>query len=214
MDNRRKILVVDDELINIQVISAALKAEYDIFTALSGHDAVSRLKEHKPDLILLDVMMPELSGFDVCSIIKSDASFADIPVIFLTALDTDEGEVRGFELGGIDYLTKPINFELLKVRVRNHIALKERNDLVKEQRDLLASQKEELEAALNRVKQLEGIIPICMYCKKIRDDKDVWNQLEKYITEHSEAIFSHGICPHCAEEQLEKIKTFRADHAK
>ena len=214
MDKRFKILVVDDDLINMQVISAALKDKYDILTALNGHDAISRLKEHKPDLILLDVMMPELSGFDLCSIIKSDTAFADIPVIFLTALDTNEGELRGLELGGIDYIAKPFNLSLLRLRVSNHIALKERNDTVKEQRDLLARRNEELAAALARIRTLEGIIPICMYCKKIRDDKDVWNQLEQYISDHSEARFSHGICPHCAVEQLKILEDFSAKHAK
>jgi PleD family two-component response regulator len=205
MNKRYKILAVDDEPINIQLMNAALKGEYDVFTALNGFDAITQLKEHMPDLILLDVMMPDMNGFDVCNNIKADASFADIPVIFLTALEPHDGELRGLEIGGIDYLTKPVNFELLKLRVRNHIALKQRNDLVREQRDLLAVQKEKLEASLARVKQLEGIIPICMYCKKIRDDKNTWNKLEKYISEHSEAKFSHGICPHCVEEQMEII---------
>lgn len=209
MTKRFKILVVDDEFINIQLMSAALKDEYEVLTALNGFNAISRLKEHKPDLIMLDVMMPDLNGFDVCSIIKSDPAFADIPVIFLTALDTDDEELHGLELGGIDYLTKPVNFALLKQRVRNHLALKERNELVREQRDQLALKNKELEAALGRVKQLEGIIPICMHCKKIRDDQNSWNQLEQYISTHSEAKFSHGICPQCLEEQmkiLEKVK--------
>ena len=145
MNKRFKILAVDDDPVNIQVMTSALIDEYDVITALSGHDAISQIKMHIPDLIILDVMMPDLSGFEVCSIIKSYQAYADIPVIFLTALDTIDGELRGLELGAIDYLTKPINFTLLKLRVHNHIALKERNKLVKEQRDLLESQKEELE---------------------------------------------------------------------
>lgn len=209
MNKRFRILVVDDEPLNIQIMTAALKDEYEVLTALNGFNAVSQLKEHKPDIILLDVMMPDLSGFDVCSIIKSDPAFADIPVIFLTALDTDDEELHGLELGGIDYLTKPVNFALVKQRVRNHLALKERNELVKEQRDLLVRQKEELEAALGRVKQLEGIIPICMHCKKIRDDQNSWNQLEQYISTHSEAKFSHGICPQCFEEQMEVLEKIK-----
>jgi response regulator RpfG family c-di-GMP phosphodiesterase len=207
MDKRSRILAVDDDPVNTQVITSALKDEYDILTAFNGYDAISLLKEHKPDLILLDVMMPGMSGFDVCSTIKSDAAFADIPVIFLTAMDTHDGELQGLEVGGIDYLGKPVNLALLKLRVRNHLLLKERNDLLKEQRDMLARQKEELEAALARVKQLEGIIPICMYCKKIRDDQQSWHQLEKYISEHSEALFSHGACPDCFEKQMKMIKT-------
>ena len=209
MNKRFKILVVDDEFINIHLMSAALRDEYDIFTALNGYSAISLLKEHKPDLVLLDVMMPDLSGFDVCSIIKSDPAFADIPVIFLTALDTDDEELHGLELGGIDYLTKPVNFALLKQRVRNHLTLKERNELVSEQRDQLLRKNEELEAALAQVKQLEGIIPICMHCKKIRDDQNSWNQLEQYISTHSEARFSHGICPQCLEEQIEILNNMK-----
>ncbi|NTW98556.1 MAG: response regulator [Geobacteraceae bacterium] len=205
MAERFSILVVDDEPVNIQLISSALKGEYVILTALNGHDAISQLKEHTPDLILLDVMMPDINGFDVCKIIKANPSFIDIPVIFLTAMDTEEGAHQGLDIGGTDYLTKPVNLDLLKLRVRNHIESKERNDLVKEQRNLLARQKEELEAVLARVKQLEGIIPICSYCKKIRDDQSSWHQLEQYISDHSEALFSHAICPHCFEEQMKNI---------
>jgi len=206
MNKRFRILVVDDEPVNIQLISSVLKDEFDILTALNGHDAISHTKEYKPDLILLDVMMPDINGFDVCKIIKANSSFVDIPVIFLTALDTQEGALQGLELGGIDYLSKPVNLALLRLRVRNHIEAKERNDLVKEQRDQLARQKEELEAALSQVKQLEGIIPICTYCKKIRDDQKSWHQLETYISQHSEAVFSHGACPECLAEQLKIIE--------
>ncbi|MEI8243682.1 MAG: response regulator, partial [bacterium] len=164
-------------------------------TATSGREAIELLKQYKPDLILLDVLMPDLDGFEVCRMIKADAAYAGMPVIFLTALDTQAGEMQGLELGGIDYVAKPFNFPLLKLRVRNHL-------LLKEQRDLLASQKAALEAALARVKQLEGIIPICAYCKKIRDDKQSWHQLEIYISDHSEALFSHGACPDCLKEQM------------
>lgn len=199
MSKRFSILVVDDDPINVQTLVGALENKYDCLSALDGHDAISQLKNHKVDLIFLDVMMPGLSGYDVCQIIKSDKLLADIPVVFVTALDTDEGSLQGLELGAIDYLTKPVNLDLLKLRVRNHLAMKE-------QRDLLAEQKEKLEVALAQVKQLEGIIPICSYCKKIRDDQNSWHQLEAYISNHSEALFSHGICPTCVEEQMEKVK--------
>lgn len=106
---KRSVLVVDDTPINIKIITAALKDEFTIFSALNGHDAIGLLKEHRPDLILLDVMMPGIDGFDVCKLIKADEQYADIPVIFLTAMDGQEGTFRGLELGGIDYLTKPVN---------------------------------------------------------------------------------------------------------
>ena len=144
MKKRFKILVVDDDPANVQAVASVLLNHYDVITALDGYVAISLIKEDIPDLILLDVMMPGLSGFDVCSIIKSDEAFVDIPVIFLTALDTFDGELRGLEQGAADYLSKPINFSLLKLRIRNHLALKERNELVKEQRNLLESQRAEL----------------------------------------------------------------------
>ncbi|MBE0505007.1 MAG: response regulator, partial [Desulfuromonadales bacterium] len=151
MDKRFKILVVDDDAINVQLILATLKNEYDVFTALNGYAAIALLADHPIDLILLDVMMPDLDGFEVCSIIKAEERYADIPVIFLTALDTQDGALRGLDTGGIDYLTKPVNFDLLKLRVRNHLALKERNALVKEQRALLARQKKEYQTLFHEM---------------------------------------------------------------
>ena len=115
MDKRFRILVVDDETVNIKVISSAFQGEYDVLTALNGHDAISQLKEIKPDLILLDVMMPDVNGFDVCKIIKANPLYADIPVIFLTAMNTHEGAHQGLAFGGIDYLAKPVaNTELIR----------------------------------------------------------------------------------------------------
>ncbi|MEI6828101.1 MAG: PAS domain S-box protein, partial [Desulfuromonadales bacterium] len=145
MDRRFRILVVDDEYVNTQLIKSVLGEEYDILTALNGHEAIDLIEQYKPDLILLDVMMPDITGFEVCKIIKADERFADIPVIFLTALDSQNGQLQGLEVGGIDYLTKPINFALLKLRVRNHLAMKEQWDqlvLQKEKLDLMLAEQE------------------------------------------------------------------------
>ncbi len=158
MATRFSILVVDDEPINIKVMLSALGDEYDIIPALNGFDAITLLREHPVDLILLDVLMPEISGFDVCTMIKSDEAFIDIPVIFLTAFDTEEGELRGLVLGGIDYLTKPINYDLLRQRIRNHVVLKAKNDLMKLQVDQLARQKEELAQMVAEQKQLNKLL--------------------------------------------------------
>ena len=205
MDKRSTILIVDDEPINIQILNGALKSEYDIIKAYNGCDAIAMVKEHHPDLVIMDVMMPCLDGFEACRVIKSDEEFDDISVIFLTGMDTPEGEMKGLGLGGIDYLAKPVNIDLLKLRVRNHIELKNRSDLVKEQRNLLVLQKEELEAAFDRIKKLEGIIPICMHCKSIRNDSDSWQKLESYFSEHTDALFSHGICPTCLEKHYPDV---------
>jgi DNA-binding response OmpR family regulator len=202
---KNKILLVDDEPVNIQLLKGALSGDYEIFSSLNGFNAIDQIKSLMPDLILLDVMMPEMNGFDVCRVLKSDEACSAIPVIFLTAMDTIDGEAQGLGAGGIDFLTKPVNLNLLKLRIRNHLELKHRNDVIREQRDLLARQKEELEAACGRIKRLEGIIPICMHCKSIRIDRDSWQRLEQYITEHSDALFSHGICPDCIAKYYPEI---------
>ena len=146
MDKRNCILVVDDEYINIQVIVSVFKGTYDILTALNGREAVALLNEHTPDLILLDVMMPDINGFDVCKIIKANPALIDIPIIFLTAMDAHEELSRGLIQGGLTFWRNRRIWLCSKLRVRNHYGSKERNDLVKKQRDLLARQKEELQA--------------------------------------------------------------------
>ncbi len=204
-EDKFHILIVDDELINVQVLMAALKGEYDITYALGGHAALGMLHERKPDLILLDVMMPDLNGFEVCRILKGDEAYAHIPVIFLTALNSIDNEKEGLKAGAIDYLTKPVNIDLVRLRVRNHITLVKSTGIIRQQRDLLIRQKEELEASMARIRQLEGIIPICMYCKQIRDSGNVWHQLESYIAHHSDAVFSHGVCPVCYEKEMRHV---------
>jgi DNA-binding response OmpR family regulator len=206
MSTRAQILVVDDEPINIRLIETTLRSEYDIISATNGFDAIRLAKDQPPDLIILDFMMPDLSGFDVCRVLKSEADFAEIPVIFLTGMDSADAESEGLKVGGIDYLTKPVNLDLLRLRVRNHILSKERNDLVRQQRDLLTRQNEELEEALSRIRRLEGVIPICMHCKSIRRDDTSWQQLENYISDHTDALFSHGICPSCLAEHYPDVK--------
>ena len=109
-------------------------------------------------------------------------------------------ESQGLSIGAVDYIIKPINPDIVMLRVKNHLELKFQRDQLKEQRDTLERQRNELEETLRRIKRLEGIIPICMYCKKIRDEKASWEQMEKYISEHSDAMFSHGICPECYED--------------
>ena len=194
------ILIVDDEPLNVKFLEATLQKHYAVVSALNGPDAIRQLREETPDLILLDVVMPGMNGFEVARTIKAEGKYSDVPIIFLTVMDTFEAEAQGFESGGIDYLTKPFNLRLLKLRVHNHLELKGKNDLIREQRDLVTRQKEELEASLARIKRLEGIISICMHCKNIRSDDASWQRIENYITEHSDAQFSHCICPSCHEQ--------------
>jgi CheY-like chemotaxis protein len=122
---RAKILVVDDTEVNIDILAEFLGGEYDIDTAASGPQALQKAATSPPDLILLDVMMPGMDGFEVCAKLKADEQTADIPIIFITALDDVAAETRGLALGAIDFITKPFNPAVVRARVANHLALRE-----------------------------------------------------------------------------------------
>ena len=128
MSARATVLIVDDEVSNIEIMNAVLEDYYEISFATSGEQALDVARSVLPDLILLDVMMPGLDGYEVCSRLKSDRLLADVPVIFTTGLDDQDAEVRGLSLGAIDYVTKPINPIVLRARVSNHIELKRLRD--------------------------------------------------------------------------------------
>lgn len=195
-----KVLIVDDETTNVRVLDMTLKDDYETIVAYNGNDAIRLVKEQKPDLVLLDVMMAEMNGFEVCKAIKADKEVASTPIIFVTALDKSADESEGLALGAVDYITKPINPDIVRLRVKNHLDLKFQRDQLQEQCGTLELQRNELELTLSRIKKLEGIISICMYCKKIRNEHELWEQMEKYITEHSDAMFSHSVCPDCCGE--------------
>ncbi|WP_224963429.1 diguanylate cyclase [Geomonas subterranea] len=153
---RPKILIVDDTAANIEVLYQILKAEYDILFAKSGTDGLRMAREQMPDLVLLDVMMPDMDGYEVCRVLKQEPETARIPVVFVTAMDNDEDETRGLELGAIDYLTKPIRPSIVRARVRNHLELKHRGDLLEQLSAQLAHKNRELEV-LVREDGLTGI---------------------------------------------------------
>lgn len=133
MNRRAKILIVDDEVMNIEILNAALEGDYDISFATNGADAIGLAKAMKPDLILLDVVMPDMDGYEVCSRLTQDPATADIPIIFATGLGDQAAEVRGLTLGAIDYVTKPISPVIVQARIRNHLELKRLRDSLAEQ---------------------------------------------------------------------------------
>lgn len=127
--NKPVVLIVDDSRINIDVLNGILHIKYEVKFALDGSNALRIVAiKPPPDIILLDVMMPEMDGYEVCEKLKQDPSTSEIPVIFVTALDDFQNEVRGFDVGGVDYITKPVVPELVLARVKNHIELKEAKD--------------------------------------------------------------------------------------
>ena len=106
---RQSVMIVDDTPANIELLSESLGDEYELVFATSGADALELIRADKPDLLLLDVMMPGMDGYQLCSILKSDPATRDIPVIFVTAMCQEEDEIKGLELGAIDYVTRPIS---------------------------------------------------------------------------------------------------------
>jgi len=201
------ILVVDDTKENLRVLVDALGREgYTVRPALNGEIALEAARKEPPDLILLDIIMPGMDGYQVCHALKADARLKDVPVIFISALNEVGDKVKGFKTGGVDYISKPFQMEELLARVETHLMLRNLQKELEEKNTDLQQLNRELSVALEEIKTLRGIIPICSHCKKIRDDTDSWQRLEEYISNHSEAKFSHGICPDCAEKHYPDLK--------
>ncbi len=138
--DKQKILIVDDNRTNIKILIETLKDDYYISFAKSGQKALEIAMLDQPDLILLDIMMPEMDGYQVCRILKSDKKTGNIPVIFITARKEDEDETRGFELGAVDYITKPFSPAIVKARVKTHLSLKNARETLKRHNIVLEQQ--------------------------------------------------------------------------
>ena len=152
-NKRQKILIVDDTLANIEILFKILQGDYEIFFAKSGFDGVRIVKKEMPDLILLDIMMPDMDGYQVCAAIKGDPQTASIPIIFITAMGNVEDETKGLGCGAIDYITKPISPPIVKARVRNHLELKRSRDLL----ETLASELSEKNRKLEVLAREDGL---------------------------------------------------------
>lgn len=207
MDRKKIVLIVDDEPLSVRMLCHQLANDYSIMLANSGREALEMISQTIPDIILLDLVMPEMDGYEVYKQIRLLPAFDGTPVLFITALADAECEAMGLEMGACDYIHKPFNADLVRLRVKNHLAESQMRSLLLQRSSELQAMNTKLADSLARIKRLEGIIPICMYCHKIRDGKDIWNNLEKYISENSEAMFSHGICPECYQRVYEESTT-------
>jgi CheY-like chemotaxis protein len=203
-----KILIAEDDPVSRHVLTANLtKWGHEVIAVTDGLQAWEALqRDDAPHLVILDWMMSGLEGPEVCRKLRQSAREIETYIILLTARQGVAEVVNGIGAGANDYLTKPYHRDELRVRVQVGVRMVE---LQKK----LADRVEQLERALDQVKRLQGIIPICGYCKKIRDDHDYWQNLDSYISTHSEAEFSHGICPSCyvdvVKPQLESFKPSR-----
>ncbi len=186
------ILVVDDNPDNLRLLAGILSEHhYKIRLAPGGERALATIRKEAPDLVLLDIMMPHMNGFEVCRQLKAAQETAGIPVIFISALDETIDKVKAFSTGGVDYITKPFKSEEVLARVKTHLALRRLQRSLEEKN-------EQLRRALDEIRILRGILPICSSCKKIRNEDGYWEQIEIYIRDRSEVDFSHGICEECA----------------
>ncbi len=189
-----KILIAEDDPVSRLVLAATLaKFGYEVVVTVNGAQAWAAFQSaDAPHLAILDWMMPEIEGVELCRRIRALPTTTPPYLILLTAKSSNEDIVAGLEAGANDYLTKPFNRAELRARlqVATHVLELQRN---------LAERVSELETALSQVKQLQGLLPICSYCKKIRDEKNYWQRVECYLTEHTDVLFSHGICPECYE---------------
>lgn len=187
-----KILIAEDDNASRQLLSLILANEnYQVVEAIDGAEALDYIrKDSEIRLAILDWLMPEYDGPQICKILRSEKRFDGIYLILLTVQSGKENILEGLNAGADDYLTKPCDREVLLARVN---VGKRLISLRQELADRIAA----LEKALDQVKKLHGLLPICSYCKKIRNDSNYWQQLEEYISSHSGAEFSHGICPDC-----------------
>ncbi len=196
-----KILIAEDDITSRALLKQMLvKWDYEVIVTKDGNEAWKALQaEDTPRLAILDWMMPGLDGVEVCRKVRQ----LDVPnptyIILLTSRSSKKDIVAGLEAGADDYIGKPYEPDELRVRVKV-------GERVTALQSALVEQVHFLQEALAHVKTLQGILPICMHCHKIKNDQQSWEKLEKYIAEHSDAQFSHGLCPECLKKYYPDLK--------
>jgi sigma-B regulation protein RsbU (phosphoserine phosphatase) len=201
VDGRPRVLIAEDDAVSRRALEATLAAwGYPVVVTVSGTEAWAVLgADGSPALAVLDWMMPGLDGVEVCRRIRA-AGRAEPPyVLMLTAKDRPEDAAAALEAGADDYLVKPFN----RVELRARLRVGERTLAL--QRGL-AERVRALERALAQVKQLQSLLPMCAWCRKIRNDANYWQDLESYVVEHSDARFTHGICPECRKRVADSFR--------
>jgi sigma-B regulation protein RsbU (phosphoserine phosphatase) len=189
-----KILIAEDDPVSRRVLAATLeKFGYAVELATNGAEAWAALqKADASTMAILDWMMPEVDGVEICRRVRALPTATPPYLILLTARSGKSDVVAGLDAGANDYLAKP--FETTELRARVRVGAQ-----ILELQGNLRTPVNDLEAALSQVKQLQGLLPICSYCKKIRDEQNYWQRVESYLTDHTDVHFSHGICPDCYE---------------
>lgn len=187
-----RILIAEDDATSRSLLAALLaKNGHEPIETVNGAEAWDKMKApDAPNLAILDLIMPAMDGLEVVRRIRAMPDGQTPYIIMLTASGEKNDIVRGLDAGANDYLPKPFHAGELRARV-------EVGRRMVEMGDALSAKIEELHQALDQIKTLRGIVPICANCKKIRDDAGYWQQVEAYVASHTEAEFSHGFCPEC-----------------
>lgn len=197
-----KILIAEDEPVAREKLSHLLQGwGYEVVAAADGSAAWKVMcQADAPALVIADVQMPGISGDELCRRARAELRERGFYIILLTSVKvTREDLVDGLLSGADDYLIKPCDNAELQARLKGGIRVL---GLQKE----LRARVQDLEESAAQIKQLKGLLPICSYCKKVRDDKNYWHQLERYFESRTEATFTHGICPACFKEQMESLE--------
>jgi phosphoserine phosphatase RsbU/P len=192
-----RILVAEDQAVARFVLEDTLSSwNYDVISVADGVTAWEALRaEEAPKLALLDWEMPGLDGPDICQLVRQLATDQPPYLILLTVREGTEDLVAGLRSGANDYLTKP--FQEAELAARLAVAVR-----TLELQRTLADRVRELEEALAQIKVLRGILPICAWCKKVRNDENYWERLEGYLGQHTDIRFTHGMCPECSEREI------------
>ena len=190
------VLIADDDKITLNVLNDTLmRAGYEVITATDGDQAWTKLQQSQASLAILDWLMPGMEGPEICLRAQKDPKLANRYFILLTGKSNTEDLVAGLKAGASDYLNKPFNESELLARVEVGVR-------VIELQRKLAERVDQLETALAQVKRLEGLLPICSYCKRIRNEQDYWERVDNYIQQHANVRFTHNICPECYEKHV------------
>jgi sigma-B regulation protein RsbU (phosphoserine phosphatase) len=197
-----KILVAEDDAVTRKILAVTLeRLGWDVVSATDGQEAwrvFEMLGKDAPELAVLDWMMPGLEGIEICRRLRATPGFEFVYVILLTSRAEKQDLSAGLAAGANDYIAKPFDPVELEARVR----VGER--MVNLQRSL-ADRVLELEAALGEVRALQGLLPICSYCKKVRNEANYWEQVDSYLISHSDVKITHGICPGCLEKMMKEL---------
>jgi DNA-binding response OmpR family regulator len=189
-----RVLVADDDPVAVRILSAALRSwNLDVEVVFDGASAWASINLVHTPLAIVDWMMPEIDGPELCRRIRANPATANMYVLLLTAREGSVDMVHGLDAGADDYITKPFDREELRARVQVGVRVATLQAKLEDRVD-------DLQRALSDVRKLEGFLSICSYCKRIRTEEQQWEQMERYISDHSQAQFSHGICPACYEK--------------